>query len=202
LGILRTCFQAPPIEAFEAALLLSEAQTAHLAGDRSRAASLIESADMPVIRAWTESLWGKASPHVTPVKIANPLPVIIKIPVRMPNGDERALLHKRDGHHCRFCGLPLIRAEVRKRIAKLYPASLKWGRTNLSQHAAFQAMWAQYDHILPHARGGDNSLENLVITCAPCNFARMDFTLEEVGLMHPLLREPASSSWCGLEAFK
>jgi len=34
-----------------------------------------------------------------------------------------------------------------------------------------------------HSRGGDNSFENMVITCAPCNYARMEFTLEELGLL-------------------
>jgi hypothetical protein len=57
----------------------------------------------------------------------------------------------------------------------------------------------QFDHIVPHARGGDNSIENLVITCAPCNFARMNYLLEEVGLDNPLTRPKVSSDWGGLE---
>lgn len=76
-----------------------------------------------------------------------------------------------------------------------------WGRCNRDQHAAFQTMWLQYDHLLPHARGGDNSDDNLVITCAPCNFARMDFTLEEVGVENPLAYARVESEWDGLERF-
>jgi 5-methylcytosine-specific restriction endonuclease McrA len=61
-------------------------------------------------------------------------------------------------------------------------------------------MWLQYDHILPHSRGGDNSMENLVLTCAGCNFGRMGYTLEQVGLLDPRLRTPPPNSWDGLEA--
>jgi len=76
------------------------------------------------------------------------------------------------------------------------------GRTNASQHRAFQALWVQYDHLLPHARGGDNSLDNMVITCAPCNFGRGDYTLEKMGLNDPRTRDPVRSTWDGLERFR
>ena len=42
-------------------------------------------------------------------------------------------------------------------------------------------------------------MDNLLITCAPCNYARMSFTLEEVGLADPRKREPVRSTWDGLE---
>jgi 5-methylcytosine-specific restriction endonuclease McrA len=76
---------------------------------------------------------------------------------------------------------------------------LPWGRTNMTQHAAFQAMWAQYDHVLPYARGGNSTLDNMIVTCAPCNFGRMNYILEEVGLADPRGREPIGSKWDGLE---
>ncbi|MCG8043042.1 MAG: HNH endonuclease [Candidatus Thiodiazotropha endolucinida] len=117
----------------------------------------------------------------------------------MPNDAEKKQLHERDGYHCRFCGVPVIRKEVRSAIKKLYPNALQWERKNIEQHAAFQAMWLQYDHVLPHARGGNNDLENVVITCAPCNFGRMDYLMEEVGISDPREREPVKSSWDGLE---
>jgi len=85
---------------------------------------------------------------------------------------------------------------------RAYPSALPWGKENKSQHAAFQAMWLQYDHILPHARGGNNALNNVLITCAPCNFGRMSYTLKEVGLAHPPERGAQRSSWDGLERFK
>ena len=63
-------------------------------------------------------------------------------------------------------------------------------------------MGLQDDPVIPHARGGDNSLDNIVITCAPCNFGRMNWTLDEVGLIDPRTREPVRSTWTGLEDFR
>src|SRR5690242_18273793 len=76
---------------------------------------------------------------------------------------------------------------------------MPWGRTNVSRHLAFQCMWMQFDHLVPHSRGGDNSLENVVVTCAPCNFGRMQWTLEEVGLTDPRHRLAQKTGWDGLE---
>lgn len=140
---------------------------------------------------WPNLVCRYAPPH---------LPRAERVPVRMPSPVERERLEGRDGLHCRFCGIPLIRREVRERIRRCYP--MIWGRKNDDQHAAFQAMWLQYDHVLPHAQGGDNSFENLVITCAPCNYSRMDFTLDELGLRDPRDSEPVRSSWTGLERFR
>ncbi len=61
-------------------------------------------------------------------------------------------------------------------------------------------MWLQNDHIIPHSRGGHTTLDNMVITCAPCNFGRMEYTLAEVGLADPRDRPPVISDWDGLEA--
>lgn len=200
----RTCLRDPIPELLEAALNLDEAVTAHLAGNRDRAEELIRRADMPEVREWTESLWGGNSPYVKVRSIPDAPPALPKdqrIKVRMPNTAEKKLLHERDGFHCRFCGIPLIRMEVRKRIKEAYPEALSWGATNITQHAAFQAMWLQYDHLLPHARGGDSDLDNVVLTCAPCNYGRWHYTVEEVGLIDPRKREPIQSVWDGLERF-
>jgi 5-methylcytosine-specific restriction endonuclease McrA len=60
-------------------------------------------------------------------------------------------------------------------------------------------MWMQFDHVVPHSRGGDNSLENVIVTCAPCNFGRMERTLEEVGLIDPRTLSFLATPWDGLE---
>ncbi len=199
---LRKCFREPIDEIFTASKYLDEAVNYHLIGDFQKAEQLIIKADLPLIREWTESLWGKNSPYINFKKILNSPPVFEKkdrIENRMPTQELKNKLIERDGYNCVFCGIPLIRVEVRNHIKKLYPNSLKWERTNINQHAAFQAMWLQYDHLLPHSRGGNNDLENLVITCAPCNFARMQFTLTEVGIENPFLNKRAISNWDGLE---
>ena len=57
----RTCLRAPIHEIAEAAHLLDEAVSAHLAGRVKVAEDLISKANMPAIRDWTESIWGHKS---------------------------------------------------------------------------------------------------------------------------------------------
>ncbi len=201
---LQKCFRDPIPEIYTARDYLDEAVTAHLLGNTKNVSELIKLADMPVIREWTESIWGANSPYVLHRKINTSIPILAKdarVKARMPNSGEKNKLHQRDGFHCRFCGVPLIRKEVRMAIKNIYPEALQWGTKHTEQHSAFQAMWLQYDHLLPHARGGNNDLDNIVITCAPCNYGRTDNLIEEVGLLNPFLQPPVQSSWDGLERF-
>ena len=110
---LRTCLLDPIPELYEAARLLDEAVTAHLAGDYARADRLIRAADLPVITEWSESLWGPGGPFSRPLPVANPLPTLPReqrVQQRMPGIAVLRQLIERDGFHCRFCGIPVIRA--------------------------------------------------------------------------------------------
>lgn len=198
----RISFRAPIPEIYVCAELLRTAVDAHIAGDGLSASGLISQANNCVVREWLDSIWGKASPYVNFRAVPNSPPILKKpqcVESRMPGNTVKVELLERDGFHCRFCGIPVIRREVRQYLHSVYPDALSWGRTNGSQHAAFQALWVQYDHILPHARGGTNALDNMVIACAACNFGRMDFTLEEVGIEDPRRRPIKDSDWNGLE---
>jgi 5-methylcytosine-specific restriction endonuclease McrA len=200
--MLRTCLRDPIPEIHEAARHLDAAATAHLAGRQAEADELIRLADDPFISEWSESLWGSGGPWTRPLPVDNPMPFVPKserLKFRMPPQEQKRSLLARDGFHCRFCGIPLIRAETRLLIRRFYPEALRWGDRNIDQHAGFQAMWLQYDHLLPHARGGTNEIGNMLVTCAPCNNGRSNLTLEEVGLADPWLRLPVQSAWDGLE---
>jgi 5-methylcytosine-specific restriction endonuclease McrA len=203
---LKTCLRDPIPEIFDAARYLDAAVSAHLAGKVELADELFRLADNPAISKWTESLWGKGGPWTqAPLPVKNPAPHISedqRSEPRMPTKSQMAALLERDGYRCRFCGIPVIRREVREKITQKYPDAARWKSRNVHQHAAFQAMWLQYDHLLPHSRGGVTDLSNLVITCAPCNFGRTELTLEEVGLLDPRLRNPIRSTWDGLERFR
>src|SRR5687767_1693924 len=112
----RRCLRDSIPEIADAARYLDAAVSAHHAGRSDLAETLIRLADIPMIREWTESLWGKNSPYV---KVRQTSAVVIRgvrARARMPTATEKALLHKRDGYHCRFCGIPVIRADVRKRM--------------------------------------------------------------------------------------
>lgn len=206
----RRCMREPVPEILHAAHLLDRAVGAHLTGDRALAEDLIRQADMPSIRTWTESLWGNGAvnpdqPRYTRLReIADAppwLPKTQRVQRRMPGAAESVEIIGRSGWNCAFCGLPVIRTQVREAIRRIYPAALPWGSSNQSQHSAFQCMWLQFDHVLPHSRGGGNSVENVVVTCAPCNYGRGDRTLEEVGLIDPRLLPVVRTSWDGLERF-
>lgn len=201
LQTFRDCLRAPIPEISIAAAMLNDAVSAHLQGQHQRTRELLTSSNLSAVRDWTESLWGKNSqfaPQI-PSSITKARNNAVRAVLRMPSTSVKAALHARDGYHCRFCGIPVIRTEVRRRLVALYPELRLWGRTNPEQHAALQCMWAQYDHLVPHALCGDNTIENLLITCAPCNYGRMDFTLEEAGLNNPFDRAPIQDDWDGLE---
>jgi hypothetical protein len=179
---------------------LNLAVTAHLNGDFSEAEDRIRLADIHKISDWTEALWGRSHALTRrSVGTSSSLPKDERVKARKPRASEIRLLLARDGFHCRFCGIPVIRSEIRKHLQSAYPDALRWGKTNPDKHAAFKALWMQYDHVVPHAHGGTNEVENVIVACAPCNCARMDCTLEEVGLEDPRMRMPVQSSWDGLE---
>lgn len=199
---LRKCFRDLIPEIVEAAALLDNAVSAHLRGNVLQAEEWLRRADMPAVAVWVESVLGKRSPYVVIQPAVGACQAgEYREAARMPNAHERRALHARDGYHCRFCGMPVIRPEVRERIRRAYPDALRWGKRNADRHAAFFAMWAQYDHLLPHAKGGTNALTNLVVTCSACNFGRGGYTLDEVGLRNPLLVPALKSPWDGLERF-
>ncbi|MBX9457103.1 MAG: HNH endonuclease [Rhizobium sp.] len=196
---MKRCLREPIDDIFVAADELAVASKALIEGDRLKAVALLNQANRPAIREWTESLWGARSPYAIVVQRASRPTLATLVAERMPIKSQQAALISRDGYHCRYCGIPLIRKEVRAHLSKLVPEATLWGRTNLSQHAAFQAMWLQFDHVVPHSHGGDNSLDNIIVCCAPCNFAKMAFTVAELDLEDPRLREPKRSDWSGLE---
>jgi hypothetical protein len=195
---LKRCFREPIQEIYDASRYLDAAVSAHLAGRSHIAKELLLLANDPKVWTWTDSIWGKKSLYVKVTRSID-RSLLPKVETRMPTSTQILELHNRDGFHCRFCGLPVIRATIRRKLSFLYPDAVPWGRTNATQHAAFQAMWAQYDHVVPYSHGGMNVLDNLIVTCAACNYGKMSFTLEELDLVDPRLHPPIKSQWDGLE---
>jgi len=196
---LRDCFRDPIPEIFEAANLLSYAAKAHLRGDSAKADALLRAADIPAIGEWLDSIWGNPS--------INRINQDVELPPVLPRGDRhlprdapremKKALVARDGHHCRLCGIPLIRAEVRKLLNRFYPDAARWTGSKASeQHRGLQVLWLQYDHVVVHSRGGQTSLENIVVTCPACNYGRDRFMMSEVGLRDPRAH-PRFPHWSG-----
>lgn len=199
---LRLCLCEPIPQIAVAAQYLSDAEVAHREGKHELSQRLIQLADIVEIRKWLKPIWANSRVHVKVQVATVPMLKELRAKARMPNSSVKALIHKRDGYNCRFCCMPVIRRETRSRIMALYPSALYWGAKEKDQHAAFQAMWAQYDHIVPHSLGGASDLENMVLTCAACNFGRAEYSLEQVAVEDPRIRPPVPSSWNGLENFK
>ena len=209
--MLRRSLCTPIFEIFAAAEKLMEAVDLHTRGDFANAERLFLTANDQRVWDYTDQAWGKgcasrydflsfedAPPH---------LPIAHRPIPRMPGTAIRKAAIERDGHHCRFCGIPVIDPAIRRLVMAAYPGAVRWGTTNDSQHAAFQCMWLQFDHIVPNSRGGDSALDNIVVTCAACNFGRMHATLEEAQLVHPLTLDPPVAweryaDWDGLERLR
>ncbi|MFO0157444.1 MAG: HNH endonuclease, partial [bacterium] len=109
---IRQCLRQPIPQIFEAATLLKAAVDAHLAADYTTAAACFRAANLPSVRDWTESIWGKHSPEILCVRAVPGAPPILpkesRIKVRMPTTEEQNRLIKHFGYRCAFCGIPLI----------------------------------------------------------------------------------------------
>ena len=207
---MRHCLLEPIGEIYEAAEKLTQAVEAHLQLEFDQAAHLIQQANSPAIWHWTDRIWGKKSPEIHSFRMMPNSPPRLAMHERprprMPDKATQELVIQRDGYHCKFCGIPVIRPQVRQAMSRSYPEALPWGRSNDTQHAAFQCMWLQFDHLLPNTRGGTSDAENILVTCAPCNFGRMEWTIEEAGILDPRQRFIADhwvnfGKWRGLEEF-
>jgi hypothetical protein len=184
--------------------LLEAAVYHHVSGNSVFAENLFMAANLDEVADWANSHWDRRwRATVTPNIEGLPKPIgkLSRSTERMPSLSILAKVLERDGFHCRFCCLPVIPKMVREKAHNLYPKAVPWGRKSYEQHAAFQAFWLQYDHIVPHSRGGSNDIENIVVACAPCNYGRGNFLLSEVGVSDPFLRPPHRSKWNGLMHF-
>lgn len=195
----RACLLEPHVSIEAAAVELSAAVDAHMRGDAPLCEQLLKQADRPEIQSWLESVWGSKSTHIHRLRTVPDAPPRITGKEPQPHAMLKRAVVERDGYGCRFCGMPVIPKAVRSLLNSLYPQAARWGTRNNQQHAALQCMWLQLDHVLPLARGGKNSLHNLVVTCAGCNFGRMSYTLAEMGLLDPRDRPPTPGKhWDGL----
>ncbi|MGO4725466.1 MULTISPECIES: HNH endonuclease [unclassified Inquilinus] len=198
----RECLLPPIPELREAADLLSEAADGLLVGDEELVRDRIQRADMPVVHDWASRIMGSVDHDIHRYRRiegqADAVLPLEKIPERMPGRAIATAIYARDGYHCRFCGSRVVLPIARFAIAAKLPGAIRWGDKNREQHAAFFALTATIDHLVPHAKGGGNEPENLLTTCQACNFGRGVWLIAEVGLMDPRTRPPIVDSWDGL----
>ncbi len=203
---MRTSLRRPLPEVHAAIGALEAAVDAHIAGDRELAAVKFVEANCPVTWHWLNDAWINVFRNVViskPEGDTQQIPKAERDPDRrIKPGIKQAVL-ARDGYRCRYCGLPVVNADIRKIAAKLYPGEVPWNpRKPAEQHSAFQVTWLQFDHVEPHSHGGKSSIENVVISCALCNFGKDRFTLRQLAMEDPRLRLPMRSNFDGLERLR
>lgn len=127
------------------------------------------------------------------------LPVLSLDPLRNTQRHE-PFVYNRDGYRCRYCACRVVPGVVLKVFSRVI------GRETFGvsgprpqRHGAAVAFKACADHVLPHFIGGRTDPANLVTACWGCNFGKNFYTVEEIGIENPLLREPyVTNDWDGL----
>ena len=202
---LKRSIKEPTAAIFQSWEYLNIAVDAHISGDFQRAATYFEKSNIPEVWEWVNPCWTQPQNN-----IINNYPdhkLIISKEFRDPDRNisksVRSAVLFRDGYKCRYCGIPVVSADIRKIAHKLYPASVPWHHhAVLQQHAGFQCFWLQFDHVDPHSHGGLSSPDNVVLSCAVCNFGKDKYTLRQLGLADPRLRSPIPVEWDGLERLR
>ena len=185
---------------------LNQAVDAHLMGDRLLAEIFFKKAEMRAVWAWLNPGWTRPdlnvvvpAPHGDTQKVSKNL----RDPDRSIAPSIRSAVLQRDGYRCRYCGIPVVHADIRKLAHRLYPDAVPWEPYDVTkQHSGFACLWLQFDHVVPHSHGGRSSLDNVVVSCALCNFGKDKYTLRQLNLADPCLTPPAPSAWDGLERLR
>ncbi len=164
---LRRCIKEPIPEILKAWRDMSAAVEAHVRGDAESAARVFGkegrrrgrpgpgsgNGSIPDGRSASmtgNTLWSKAR-GTTPIRFRRKCATERPADFRRASGG--AVLD-RDGHRCRYRGIPVVDAEIRKIALRLYPDSVTCGTDERKMHAGFAAMWLRFDHVVPWSHGG------------------------------------------------
>lgn len=203
---MRHCIKQPTEEVFAAISTLVAAADAHIAGDHRLASAKFREANCPNAWNWLNEAWTQVSRNVVvprPVGDTQIIPKDQRDPDRNIASEVKQAVLARDGYKCRYCGLSVVHADIRKIAQRLYPDDVPWNpRVPAQQHSGFQITWLQFDHVEPHSHGGKSSVENVVVTCALCNFGKDRFTLRQLDIEDPRNRPPIKSDFDGLERLR
>lgn len=195
---MRTSLFTPTAELHCASDLIVLSGELLVKGDPEGAAEAMFAADMPELFehfTWATSRVG----HGGPAEPQRPrLPrdrqsARTRPPVAVLRG-----LHARDGYRCRYCSIRIIDGDVFRKLRRLLPGAVRWGRANIDQHAALLCLRASHDHVIPRSLGGENAMANYVTACWLCQFGRGSAALEDLEIGDPRLRPPIVDEWDGL----
>lgn len=203
---MKQSIKEPIPQIFQAYSFMEQAVNAHLAGNRILAEKLFKEAEIHAVWEWLNPGWTRPDLNVIvprPYGDTQVVPKDLRDPDRNIAPAIKFAVLKRDGYRCRYCGIPVVHADIRKLAHRLYPDAVPWEPYDVTkQHAGFACFWLQFDHVVPHSHGGRSSIDNVVITCALCNFGKDKYTLLQLNLADPRLTPPVASIWDGLNRFR
>ena len=203
---MKRSIKEPIPQIFQTWDFLNQAVDAHLAGDGPRADVLFRKADIRVVWEWLNPGWTRPALNVVvpnPPEDTQEVSEDLRDPDRIIAPAIRSAVLQRDGYRCRYCGIPVVHVDIRKLAHGLYPEAVPWEPYDVTkQHAGFACLWLQFDHVAPHSHGGRSSLDNVVISCALCNYGKFNYTLRQLDVADPRLTPPVLSAWDGLERFR
>lgn len=191
----------PPLWVSREVDLFVSAVNAFLSGEKGLCIDTIKNIRSDEITSWyvehgqmsgkhRKSLLGISPPPLTDISLRDS----VRSPAKLQNQ-----VFARDGFRCRYCGNRLISQDFLKLfIRKLDSEVFKRGNTNLTAHGIIHITWPVADHVVPWNRGGMTNLDNLIASCASCNYGKAGYTIEEIGLENPFDRKPMTDSWVGL----
>lgn len=110
---------------------------------------------------------------------------------------------KRDHWTCRYCGAPVFFAPLLKLLDGISPGH-GYYHPNGKDGAMlplFQKGWVSVDHIIPHAKGGQDIIENYVTACWGCNLKWLDKTFGQGKPQpKPITQDAKVLGWDGLSS--
>lgn len=203
---MKRSIKEPIPQIFQIWDILNQAVDSHLIGDRVLAENLFKKANMREVWEWLNPGWSRPDLHViTPAPHGDTqvVPRHLRDLDRNIAPSTKSAVLQRDGYQCRYCGIPVVHADIRKLAHRFYPSAVPWEPYDVTkQHSGFACLWLQFDHVVPHSHGGRSSLDNIVISCALCNFGKDKYTLRQLNLADPRLTPPTPSTWDGLNRFR
>jgi 5-methylcytosine-specific restriction endonuclease McrA len=189
-----------PKEAFEAVDHFKRAVNLFLEGNRKAAIEHIDKISNEQLVNWFiehGQMSGRHRKIVIQLDRPSSIPFENRDPVRSPSKLQNQVF-ERDGYTCRYCGIQLVSQVFLKKFIKVLDYhEFRKGKTNLEQHAIIHFMWPVADHVVPWNLGGRTSLDNLVSSCATCNYGKDGYTLEEIQITNPFQRSINITDWKG-----
>lgn len=170
-------------------------------GQRKQCLDLLETIDNLGTTKWYIEHGQQSGLHrnrIIGLKSKTPLPTEERYPIRSPARLQNAVF-ERDGYRCRYCSNKLISQDFLRAFAIMLDSPrFARGTTNLTTHAIIHIAWPVADHVIPWSRGGETTIDNLVASCASCNYGKAEYTIEQIGISNPFDRPPIVDAWDGL----